>query len=244
MKRAGLHYKPFGETGPCSGRLSARTAAENSGFHPPVRQVGLANRPCRVDDSRERQLVIQRDHHMTISILLDGHDLPLLVSLPRRKGLPLIEWSLSNLASMLPTDTRAVSRGSADLCVLEIPWTADDEDVIEAFRLWLRSHRGGEVRTAKPGRKLKWRTWFLNLAVYRLSAAGYTREQINLKVTEWEKLKLYPFDPQHFCRAKQFIREQIGFRFQNIQSAARQMNKQFPGKGYGHWKSHFIKARR
>lgn len=204
----------------------------------------LANQPRPVDDSRECELVIMRHLHRTVSIRLDEGDLPLLVSVPRRNGLPLFEWSLADLVSLLPSDVRSVSRGSADLCVLEIPWTDDDEDVVEAFRLWLRSRRGGTARTSKPGRKHNWRTWFLNLAAYRLSAASYTRNEINLKLDELRADRLYPFDPQHFCRAKQFIREQIDWRFQTMQSATRQMNQQFPDKGYADWKNHFLKARR
>jgi hypothetical protein len=148
---------------------------------------------------------------------------------PRKKHQPLTEWHLGHLARHVTADTVEASRGNNDVCALEIPWTEDEEDVVEAFRKWLQEHRGGASH-AKPGRKHEWRTWFLNLAIYRLSASGFTRPQA-LKL-----LRNVSMSPQNFARAKRMIRCKIAWRFASMITAAKH-------DGSGDWTGHYIKGK-
>lgn len=122
------------------------------------------------------QLTLMRQNAPTVAVSLDP---PLWVFKPRKKSQPLNAWHLGELGHHVTPDTYGASRGTYDICALEIPWSDHEDEVVEAFRLWLRQHRGATTKGKnKPGRKHEWRTWFSNLAIYRLAASGYSRAEV------------------------------------------------------------------
>ena len=144
---------------------------------------------------------------------------------------PLNEWHLGELRDYLGPDTISASRASNDICALEIPWTEDEDKVVEAFRLWLQEHRGRHVGEEGAGRKREWRWQFTNLAVYRLAAAGYERTKLLKKVGS--------MSASSYNRAMPFIAQEIRTRFGNMQSSAKSLAEQSPD--LADWRRHFLK---
>lgn len=197
-----------------------------------------------IDDSRERVVVIVRRGYPTVSVPIVT-PLPWLHS-PERKlddldqRVGLNEWPVAELAWYLPPDASSVSRGSNNICALEIPWTVDEDEVVEAFRAWLRRHRG--KHTDKAGRKHEWRIWFLKLAIYRLGKAGYSHSEVLKKLAEtFEKMDRGAWSPQNCARAKRFICEKLNWRFETMLHQAKSMEQDHPGMGFGEWRRWFIK---
>lgn len=208
------------------------------------RELGSGNEPfdltkelsgpsTRVFDSMEREFLLVQQAGPT---LIKAIEPPIWLSNPQKKYQPLNEWRLCELAQHVTPTTISVSRGSNNICALEIPWTDDEDDVVDAFRSWLRVHRGRSRKVPKrPGRRHEWRTSFMNLAVYRLSAAGYTREEA-LKKLNGKKLS-----PQNFARAKRFVVQKIEGRYTSMCADAKDAAKRLPKGGYGDWRRHFLK---
>jgi len=119
-----------------------------------------------------------------------------LLKRPRRTE-PLREWPLSEVVHYVTSDAYRASRASNDICVLEIPWHDDEEEVVESFHLWLREHRGGCPGKTGAGRKREWRWWFTNLGIHRLSAAGFDRNEVLKKGGGSQCVELQPRRPIH-----------------------------------------------
>lgn len=193
----------------------------------------LAKPSLRVLDSRESELTLVQESGPTLVKIIER---PMWLFKPRKRHQPLNEWQLDKLLQHVTSATKSVSRGSNDICALEIHWTDDEDDVVEAFRSWLRFHRGSIRKVPKRrGRKQAWRTSFQNLAIYRLSAVGYSRKEV------LEKLKIKNLSPQNFARAKRLVVEEIENRYASLCDKAKHAAKDFPKEGYGDWRRHFLK---
>lgn len=215
------------------------------------RELGSGNEPFNLarefehepaDDPRQGQILIMRRDHPTIAVAIP--EPPPWLLWPELRNDRINEWPVAELAWYLPPDASLVSRGSNDICALEIPWTVNEEDVVEAFRAWLRWHRGKHTEKAgrNAGRKHEWRTWFRDLALYRLAEAGYTRKEVLKMLAEASK-KSTPqeLSPQNFARAKRLIREKANRRFRTMLYRAKSMEKDHPGMGFGNWRRWFVK---
>jgi len=163
---------------------------------------------------------------------------PLDIPKGSRQLRPLNEWHLGELRDYLASDTFSASRASNDICALEIPWTEDEDEVVEAFRLWLQEHRGRHVGQA--GRKHEWRTWFKKLAIYRLSVAGHTRPETLSRLKEFlRKFHYKPSSPANFIHDKEFISEEIERRFKTLVHSAKEFGERVSGRN--DWRGHFLK---
>lgn len=213
------------------------------------RELGSGNEPfdlarefeherMPIDDERECRLLIKRRKHHSIAVTLT--ESPDWLHWPARKNHCLNEWPVAELAWYLPPDASLVSRGSNDICALEIPWTVDEEDVVDAFRAWLRRHRG--KHTDKAGRKHDWCIWFLNLGIYRLASAGYERAEVLKMLSEsFKSLGRRPLSAPNFSRAKRFISEKVNWRFRTMLHQSKSMEQDHPGMGFGDWRRWFVK---
>ena len=152
---------------------------------------------------------------------------------PQSRSQPLNEWHLGNLSQYITKDTYEADRGKFTICALEIPWTDEEEVVVEAFRLWLRKFRDGNGVGRKVGRKFAWQTKFRDLAIHRLSVAGYTRKQglaqLGIKPLKDKEALSAP----NWARAKRDTQTRIHRRYAEILSTAQRQGR--------NWRDCFIK---
>ena len=182
-------------------------------------------RPCA--EFRACEIVRQHDRADTTSVAIDP---PLWLFKPRSRNQPLNEWHLGNLSQYITKDTYEADRGAFTICALEIPCTDDEGDVVEAFRRWLRKFRGGSGDHRKPERRYAWRTEFRELAVHRLSSAGYTRLE-GLQMLQFKNKE--PLSDANWLHAIDKAQGRMGRRYAEILTKARRLGR--------NWKDCFIR---
>lgn len=177
---------------------------------------------------REGHFVLTRKDHPPVAVVFREPSVPETVS---KRTEAVHEWHFAELSQYLPPDIVSIEFANSDLCVLEIPRLDDEKDIVSAFRRWLRKHRG--PRPMKPGAPIAWRTRFRDLAIYRLSVAGYARDEV------LEELRISNMDSTVFYHAKGKTRKEILRRYDELRSRAQWCADEFPTGSVPNWRSFF-----
>lgn len=148
------------------------------------------------------------------------------------------EWPLGKFVHLLAPGTERVAyetcEGVRPVVALELPpYLSDEDELVEAFRLFLR-HRGFVETThdfkvpawkrklkREKGRRKDWRSWFSNLGAYRLKRCGFTHDEARDFTEQPDSLYTkspitIPKDPGNFSRGVSSVREKILLRYKYL----------------------------
>jgi len=135
---------------------------------------------------------------------------------------------------------------------LEIDWTLTESELVEAFRNWLRKGDHSPfrpsykrmARESKVGKRKTagWLAWLRELAIYRISEAGFSH------LEGLEKMKLKPIGKEikpaisaaNWEHAQARTRERIEQEKQRLEHSAWNQGQPSPDVSTN-WRDHFVK---
>lgn len=136
---------------------------------------------------------------------------------------------------------------------IEIDWTKSRTELLEAFGNWLdsgkhpfhTSYKHASVIKRKKGQRKTagFLAWLRELAIYRISEAGFTRAKglEKMMVKPIGKEKKPGISPANWEHAQARTRDRIIERLQSLEAIARNMSRIDPARSSPDWRDYFTR---
>lgn len=185
-----------------------------------------------------------------------GHGPAIKAMKPPAKPAPpmLKSYWLGELAKDMSDGAAWIPSGTNDFTTIqaiEVDWTKSETELVEAFRNWLRDgqhpfHTSYETHTAflagpKRGKRKTagFMAWLRELAIYRISEAGFTREKGLIRLGRFTAEGIV--SPANWEHAQARTCEHIQKHLQGLESIARNMSRIDPARSSPDWREYFAR---
>jgi len=168
--------------------------------------------------------------------------------IPKEPRPMLKSYWLNELAKDMKENTGWIPSGEnyfTTIQAIEVDWTKSESELVEAFRNWLRygqhpfhtSYEHASVIKRKKGQRKTagFLAWLRELAIYRISAAGFTRKQ-GLVMLGGDQIS-----PANWEHAQARTGERIRKHLQKLESHAFNCSRLDPAHSSPHWQDYFTR---